>query len=108
MEADVEITATELRAGLKKIRLRQYSLFALIIAYLPLMVLAMAAEQEVRAIVATLFIWIILLIIVVALMTLVRCPRCGNRFHRWGFSPRRRCFSCTPHLITDTLIPGQY
>ncbi len=103
METIEEIDPQLLRAGLKKIRLRRWFLWLLIIIYLPMMMVAMRMPQSGRAVVTAFILWVLFLIVAVALMALVRCPRCGNCYHMNGylFRPVRRCFSCGLPLNAD-------
>ncbi len=99
--ADVEVE--ELHSGLLKIRQRRRFLWLLILAYVPLMMLALAAADAQWVVVAAFAAWLLLLILAVALMALVRCPRCGHCFHMSGylFRPVRSCFECGLHLNAD-------
>jgi Flp pilus assembly protein TadB len=103
MEAQEEISFEDLRAGLKKVRSRRWFLWVLILAYLPLMMIALRSGNPGRTVVIFFAAWILLIIVAVALMALVRCPRCGNCFHMSGylFRPVRHCFTCGLHLTTD-------
>ncbi|MBN1958505.1 MAG: hypothetical protein JXQ81_09320 [Desulfuromonadales bacterium] len=107
MDAAEEISTQDLKSGLKKIRLRRWFLWILIMAYLPMMMLAMRAQQSGRAVVTAFIVWVLLLIVAVALMALVRCPQCGNCYHMNGylFRPVRKCFSCGLPLNADKKLP---
>ena len=103
MEEEVVLNPGELRTGLRKIRLRRWFLWLLILAYLPLMIIALGAENAKKMIIITFGLWVLSVIIAVALMALARCPRCGYCFHMSGylFRPVRRCFECDLHLTAD-------
>jgi hypothetical protein len=104
-----EISPQELASGLKKIRRRRWFLWLLIIAYLPLMMLALRSPQSGKAVIAAFVAWVLILIFAVALMSLVRCPICGNCFHMSGylFRPVRKCFSCGLALNADKKLRGK-
>lgn len=103
MNIHVDVGTEELHAGLQKIRLRRWFLWLLILAYVPLMMSAMAADNAKKMVIAAFVGWLLLLILAVALMALARCPRCGHCFHMSGylFRPVRRCFECGLHLTAD-------
>lgn len=103
MDTTTEISPAELREGLRKIRLRRWVLWLLILAYLPMMIVALGSSNSGRMVVIFFIVWVLLLIVAVARMALARCPRCGNCFHMSGylFRPVRRCFECGLHLNAD-------
>lgn len=105
MDSHTEITLDELHAGLRKVRMRRWFLWLLILAYVPLMMFALAANDAKRMVVIALVGWLLLLIVAVAMMALARCPRCGHCFHMSGylFRPVRHCFECGLHLTADWL-----
>lgn len=103
MDMPTDISPDELREGLRKIRLRRWALWVLIMAYLPMMIVALGSSNSGRMVVIFFVMWVLLLIVAVARMALARCPRCGNCFHMSGylFRPVRRCFECGLHLNAD-------
>lgn len=105
MAADSGTDRRELAAGLKKIRQRRWFLWGLIIIYLPLMMVGMRAENSAQMVVTLFIVWVLFLIVAVVLLTLVRCPQCGNCYHMNGymFRPVRKCFSCGLPLNADKL-----
>ena len=103
MDSHTEITLDELHAGLRKVRVRRWFLWLLILAYAPLMMVALGAQDAKQMVVLSFILWLLLLIVAVSLMALARCPRCGHCFHMSGylFRPVRRCFECGLHLTAD-------
>ncbi|HMB15301.1 MAG TPA: hypothetical protein VKN62_03220 [Pelovirga sp.] len=103
MDSHTEITLDEMHAGLRIVRMRRWFLWLLILAYVPLMMFALAANDAKRMVVIAFVGWLLLLIVAVAMMALARCPRCGHCFHMSGylFRPVRRCFECDLHLTAD-------
>jgi len=103
MDNQADITLDELHAGLRSVRIRRWCLWLLILAYVPLMMIALGADDAKRMVVVAFLAWVLLLIIAVAMMALARCPRCGHCFHMSGylFRPIRRCFECGLHISAD-------
>lgn len=103
MDSHTEITLDELHTGLRMVRRRRWFLWLLILSYVPLMMVALAANDAKRMVVIAFVVWLLLLIVAVAMMALARCPRCGHCFHMSGylFRPVRRCFECDLHLTSD-------
>lgn len=98
-----DVSLTNVRLGLRQIRRRRWFLWVLVLAYAPLMMVALAAAESQQVVMIAFGIWVLLVILAVALMTLARCPRCGHCFHMSGylFRPVRRCFECGLHLTAD-------
>jgi hypothetical protein len=92
-------------AGLKKVRLRRWLLWGVILAYLPAMMLALETPDAGKSAVTVFIIWIVFLCIAVGLACVVRCPRCGGSFHTHGptFIPFRRCIHCCLHVNADKI-----
>lgn len=88
-----------LRKGLKAIRRRRWFLWTTILAYMPLMGMAMSYNAVSEAFVA----WFIALFSIAFYAAVVRCPRCGNYFHLHGPSLLflRKCLHCQLHVIAD-------
>lgn len=103
MDSRTEIPLDEMHTGLRKVRVRRWFLWLLILAYVPLMMIALGAADAKRMVVIAFMTWLLLVIVAVSLMALVRCPRCGHCFHMSGylFRPVRRCFECGLHLTAD-------
>lgn len=103
MAGRTEITLDELHIGLRKIRVRRWFLWLLILAYVPLMMVALRAQDAKQMVVMSFVVWVLLLIVAVSMMALARCPGCGHCFHMSGylFRPVRRCFECGLHLTAD-------
>ncbi len=103
MDSHTDITLDELHTGLRTVRMRRWFLWLLILAYVPLMMIALGANDAKRMVVIAFVVWVLLLIIAVAMMALARCPRCGHCFHMSGylFRPVRRCFECDLHITAD-------
>ncbi len=93
--------------GLKKIRGRRRWLWLVIIVYLPAMKLALDSPDY-RFWAGFVFgSWLLLLILAVGFACVLRCPRCGQRFHTHGptFLPLRRCLHCALHVNADKRPP---
>jgi len=103
MDSYTEISLDQMHSGLRKIRLRRWFLWLLILAYVPLMMVALRAQDAKQMVVVSFVVWLLLLIVAVAMMALARCPVCGHCFHMSGylFRPVRRCFECGLHLTAD-------
>ncbi len=106
MDSRTEMTIAELHSGLRIVRMRRWILWLLILAYVPLMMIALGSDDTGRMVVIAFVVWVLLLIVAVARMALARCPRCGHCFHMSGylFRPVRRCFECGLHLTADRQI----
>ncbi|MBW6509061.1 MAG: hypothetical protein K0A94_05880 [Desulfuromonadales bacterium] len=103
MDSRSEVTWNELHTGLRKIRVRRWFLWLLVLAYVPLMMVALRAQDTKQVVAVSFVVWLLLLIVAVAMMALARCPVCGYCFHMSGylFRPVRRCFECGLHLTAD-------
>jgi hypothetical protein len=82
--------------GLRRIRRRRWYVWGLIVAYLPLMLLAIGARPNLTMAGAAFGGWFALLFAAAMAAALARCPGCGNRFHLHGMTllPSRRCLHC--------------
>ena len=107
MKSDQATDPTTYRAGLKKIRMRRWFLWVVILGYLPAMLIALDSSDVRTWVTITFSTWLVLLILAVALACLVRCPRCGECFHTHGptFLPFRRCLHCALHVNADKRAP---
>jgi hypothetical protein len=83
-------------AGLKKVRSRRWLLWGVILIYIPGMMIALELQAPSRVMGWLFGLWVLLLCIVVALATVVKCPRCGKPYHTNGptFLPVRKCVHC--------------
>lgn len=82
--------------GLIRVRQRRWLLWAVILIYLPGVLVALEVKS-LSVFLGELFaLWLILLCTAVALATVVKCPRCKNSYHTNGptFLPLRRCVHC--------------
>ena len=97
------ISHHDLKSGMKKIRRRRWFFWAVIMCYLPAMLVSLKSTQPGLAVGVTFASWIFFLTVSVVLVALVRCPQCGNCFHMNGFlfRPVRKCFHCSLHLSAD-------
>ena len=68
-------------AGLKKVRSRRWLLWGVILIYIPGMMIALELQAPSRVMGWLFGLWVLLLCIVVALATVVKCPRCGKPYH---------------------------
>jgi len=94
-----EIDKAALRRGLKSVRRRRWYLWAIILAYLPLMGIAMTY----KAVGAVFIFWFIVMFAIAFYTAVVRCPRCGNHFHLQGMTLfyYRKCLHCQLHVTAD-------
>jgi hypothetical protein len=85
-----------IQQGLAKVRNRRWILWAVILIYMPCLIVALEMEATGGTLGTLFFIWLVLLCIAVGLATVVRCPRCGNTYHTNGptFLPVRKCVHC--------------
>ena len=97
--------SVEIMAGLKKVRSRRWLLWGIILIYLPGLMIALELQATSRVMAWLFGFWVLLLCVVVALATLVRCPRCSKPYHTNGptFLPVRKCVHCglPVNLTTD-------
>ena len=95
-----------LRQGLKKVRSRRWILWAVILIYMPCLIVALEMNAS-GGVMGKLFaLWVGLLCVAVGLATVVRCPSCGHTYHTNGptFLPVRRCVHCGLHLCADKAV----
>ena len=85
-----------IKQGLAKVRNRRWILWAVILIYMPCLIVALELDASSGTLGTLFVIWLILLCIAVGLATVVRCPRCGNTYHTNGptFLPVRKCVHC--------------
>jgi hypothetical protein len=102
-ESPAAPTVAELSPGLRRIRRRRWSLWSVILLYLPLMwsTLHISSSFPVRA--AVFAGWFLLLLGTALVAALARCPACGNYFHVHGltFLCLRQCLHCRLHVCQD-------
>jgi len=101
--ADSECQAVDnaaLKRGLKSIRRRRWCLWLIILAYLPLMGIAIKMFNGV--LVGFLF-WLVIMFAIAFFAALARCPRCGNYFHMKDMTLLylRKCLHCQLHVSAD-------
>lgn len=96
-----------LRQGLAKVRKRRWILWAVILIYMPGLIIALELQAASGTLGKLFALWIALLCVAVGLATVVKCPGCGNTFHTNGptFLPVRRCVHCGLHLTADKKPP---
>ena len=85
------------------IRRRRWYLWGLILIYMPVSVMTLQLTQSYKATGFVILIWVILLCIVVTLVAIAKCPRCGNSFHMRNSAITffRKCRYCGLHLCAD-------
>lgn len=88
-----------LRKGLKTVRRRRWYLWTIILAYMPLMGMAMSYKAVSEAFIA----WFVVMFAIAFYAAIVRCPRCGNYFHLNGLTLLyvRKCLHCQLHVVAD-------
>lgn len=110
--SDDQITADEscpiidkaaLAKGLKVVRRRRWYLWLIILAYMPLMMVAMKKLPSIKAVSGVFIFWFIVMFAIALFAAVARCPRCGNYFHVNGMTLLylRKCLHCQLHLTAD-------
>lgn len=96
MEENSTLAKVEIVTGLKKVRSRRWLLWGVILIYLPGMLIALESQATSRTMGWLFGCWVLLLCVVVALATVVKCPRCAKPYHTNGptFLPVRKCVHC--------------
>ena len=79
MHEDSTFDSFEIMAGLRKVRSRRWLLWGTILIYLPGMLVALESQATSRTMAWLFGGWVLLLCIVVALATVVKCPRCADQ-----------------------------
>jgi hypothetical protein len=101
--ADSECQAVDnatLRRGLQTIRRRRWCLWIIILAYMPLMAIAM---KTFNGVMAGFLSWLVIMFAIAFYTALARCPRCGNYFHMKDMTLLylRKCLHCQLHVSAD-------
>jgi hypothetical protein len=96
-----------IQQGLAKVRNRRWILWAVILIYMPCLVIALEMEATGSTMGTLFIIWLVLLCVAVGLATVVKCPRCGNTYHTNGptFLPVRKCVHCGLAVNADKKNP---
>ncbi len=94
---------TVLHRGLKIVRRRRWYLWAIILLYMPMMLLAMKSLPSIKAVSGVFFFWFVIMFSIALFAAVARCPRCGNYFHVNGMTLLylRKCLHCQLHLTAD-------
>lgn len=102
-EIEEEIDPSLFRRGLAKIRRRRLLLWFLLIVYLPTMWTTQKITHSFNKSLPVFFIWFLLLLFVMVLSAIAKCPRCGNYFHVNGMTLLylRNCLHCRLHITAD-------
>jgi hypothetical protein len=92
-----------LAKGLKLVRRRRWSLWSVILLYLPLMWITLRISTSFQMTAAVFAGWFLLLLVTALIAALAPCPRCGNYFHVHGmtFLCLRQCLHCQLHICQD-------
>jgi len=98
MSENVTVSATS--PGYRRLRLRRWLFWLVLIVYLPMMLVAQKLFPGKQALVTAFCIWLGMLVVSALAVALVRCPACGQTFHMNGmtFLPVRRCLHCGVHI----------
>lgn len=115
VERETHTDPETLRQGLTKVRKRRWILWAVILIYMPGLIVALEMEATSATLSKLFALWIALLCVAVGLATVVKCPSCGNTYHTNGptFLPVRRCVHCglplnadkKPQIVAETREP---
>lgn len=103
----------EEREGLRKIRRLRRWLWALLLAFIPLIWLTTRFTQSRWVMMAILIVWVAAAVRCAARAAFSHCPRCRNYFHATAGTPSfwnllaRRCTHCGLPLRSDRVMyPG--
>jgi len=90
---------------MKKTRRRRKFFFGTVLIYIPALLVTHAISPTNMAMGTVFGVWVFILIVATLLVTLCRCPRCGNYFHVNGITllVLRKCLHCQLHISTDTI-----
>ena len=93
----------DLGPGLAKVRRRRWLLWLVLIAYLPAMWTTQQITRSFQGSLPVFFVLLLLLIAVMVVSSMARCPRCGNYFHMNGMALLylRKCLHCQLHITAD-------
>ena len=96
MSENSTIESVAIMAGLKKVRSRRWLLWGIILMYMPGLVIALELQAPSKVMAWLFGLWVLMLCVVVALATVVKCPRCAKPYHTNGptFLPVRKCVHC--------------
>ena len=86
-------------------RRRRKYFFCTVLLYLPALFITHYVSPTNKAMGTVFGIWVFFLIIATFLVTLCKCPRCGNLFHVNGITllVLRKCLHCQLHISTDKI-----
>ncbi len=92
---------------LRQTRRRRKLLFTTVLAYVPALYVIHAISPTTKAMGTFFGVWLLFLILATILVTVSKCPRCGNYFHTHGMTLLilRKCLHCQLHIGSDEL-PG--
>ena len=102
-----EPNAAEISAGLALIRRRRWTLWGVLLTYLPAIWLALKITESDRKTAVVFGVWVAMAAAAGCAAAAARCPRCGNYFHLMGLTPVwvRKCLHCGLPLRADRLPP---
>ena len=103
LEMSGEVGRETLRSGLKKIRLRRWCFWWIILLYMPLMATAMKLLPSIKEVMYVFLLWFFVMFAIALVAAVARCPVCGNYFHLQGTTLLylRRCLHCQLHICAD-------
>ncbi len=92
---------------LRQTRRRRKVFFATVLTYIPALYVVHSISPTTRAMGTFFAIWLVFLILATILVTVSKCPRCGNYFHVHGptLLILRKCLHCQLHIASNEL-PG--
>ena len=97
------VEASDIAAGLGKIRKRRWFLWLVFLTYVPAVWLSLRWTRS-DAITAVVFgFWVVLAAVAGVRVGFARCPRCGNYYHTKGLLPVwvRKCLHCNLSIRAD-------
>ena len=89
-------TSGEVLEGLHRIRIRRRIMWAMMLAYLPVVILiSLSGFPHLASLIAA--VWLAMIAATSMLAMFSRCPRCNDFFHTrilWGSLWRTKCINC--------------
>lgn len=102
-ETEEAVDPAVISRGLAAIRKRRWSLWGVLIVYLPTMWTTQKITHSFSGSMPVFFLWFVVLLCVMAYSATPRCPRCRNYYHMHGMVLLylRKCLHCQLPLNAD-------